>query len=143
MQAPLRPIFERFQNLNLVFLIEDLRRNLAATGNWAAGALLCPVAHGMRDGAMVQRLKYLSQAVDLDAACRCAALELGTQERIIRQFVDLWDSEPATFWLLEELEQIWAERVEDAQFVTEFLGRDDYVMVNDVGEYQLVGSPTL
>lgn len=143
MIAPLREIFERFQNLNLIFLIEDLRRNLAATGNWASSELLCPVAHGMPDGATVERLKYLSQAVNLDAACKYAACEVGAHETTIRHFVDLWDSTPAPMWLLQELEQIWAERVEDADFVTAFLQLDDHVVVHDAGENLLVGSQPL
>jgi hypothetical protein len=33
MSVNTRHIFERFQNLNLAFLLEDLRRNLAAVGS--------------------------------------------------------------------------------------------------------------
>lgn len=141
--SPLRPIFERFQNLNLIFLIQDLRKHLAAAGNWASGELLCPVAHGMPDGTTVKRLKYLSQAIGLDAACRCAAGELGTDELVIRQFVDFWDATPTTAWLLVELEAIWAERMDDADFMTDILHLDESFQVRHAGENHLVGSPPL
>jgi hypothetical protein len=66
-------LFAHFQNLNLLVLIEDLRRGLAASGNWAFDHTLCPVSHGMPDGATVGQLQYLSQAADLETACALAA----------------------------------------------------------------------
>lgn len=141
MHSTISDIFGRFQNLNLVVLIEDLRRNLTAAGNWASGDLLCPVAHGMPDGAAIERLKYLSQAVNLDAACRYAACELGTHDVIVRRFVDQWDATPAAAWLLNELEQIWAERLEDALFMTDLLQLDGGPVVDHAGKKELLGSP--
>jgi hypothetical protein len=49
-----RPIFERFQNLNLIVLIEDLKNDHVAVMGWMSSVLdyygvsshyLCPVAH--------------------------------------------------------------------------------------------------
>lgn len=46
----LKNIFGRFQNLNLLLLIEDLRRGMVARGNWhdLENGNLCPIAHGWR-----------------------------------------------------------------------------------------------
>ena len=114
MRVNLRHIFERFQNLNLAFLIEDLRRNLTTVGNWESSQKLCPVAHGMPDGAAVKQLRYLSQEVDLERACEYAAALVGAERRDVIRFVELWDAEPYGIWLLQELEAIWQERLNDA-----------------------------
>lgn len=114
MTVNLREIFARFQNLNLLILIQDLRRLLVTTGDWESENLLCPVAHGMPDGDTVDRLKYLSQAVNLDRACTFAAAVLGTYGEAVRRFVDLWDSSPYPEWLLGVLEHLWQERLTDA-----------------------------
>src|SRR5437773_1441129 len=78
-------IFARFQNLNLVFLIEDLRRGLTARGSWLEHANLCPVAHGMPDGDTVEHLEYINHARNLDAACTFAARALGARAAFPRQ----------------------------------------------------------
>src|SRR5688500_19599442 len=41
-------IFSRFQNLNLLFLIEDLRRGKVARGEWLRQRTknICPIGHG-------------------------------------------------------------------------------------------------
>lgn len=120
----LRPIFARFQNLNLVFLIEDLRRGLTARGGWLENAHLCPVAHGMPDGDTIEHLEYLNHARNLDAACTFAARVLGARPGEVELFVERWDEAPLAPWLLEELEQIWLERVEDAECMQEVLALD-------------------
>ena len=120
----LRSIFARFQNLNLVFLIEDLRRGLTARGGWLEHANLCPVAHGMPDGDTIQHLEYLNHARNLDAACAFAARVLGARPGEVELFVERWDEAPLAPWLLEELEQIWLERVEDAECMQEVLALD-------------------
>lgn len=114
MRVNLRHIFERFQNLNLVFLIEDLRRNLTAVSNWESSQKLCPVAHGMPDGAAVAQLRYLSQEINLQRACEYAAALVGADPREVFQFVELWDTRPYSVWLLDVLEAIWRERLNDA-----------------------------
>ena len=111
-------VFGQFQNLNLVVLMEDLRRGLIARGNWSSELSLCPVSHGVSDGDTVRLLGYASQAVDLKRACQIAAHDLRTSAFAILQFVELWDS--AWFgheWLLGQLEKIWAERLADADAV--------------------------
>ena len=109
-----RDIFSRFQNLNLLVLIQDLRRRLTTSGDWETDHYLCPVAHGMPDGATVRHLKYLSQSVNLEKACSYAAMTLGAYGEAVRRFVDLWDTYPYPEWLLEVLEHIWLERRQDA-----------------------------
>src|SRR5687767_13408593 len=119
MSVNTRHIFERFQNLNLAFLLEDLRRNLTAVGNWEAAQKLCPVAHGMPDGAAVAQLRYLSQEINLERACEYAAALMGAQGREVFRFVELWDHKPYAEWLLDELDAIWQERLADAVAVQE------------------------
>jgi hypothetical protein len=121
MSVNIRHVFERFQNLNLAFLIEDLRRNLTAVGNWESAQKLCPVAHAMPDGAAVAQLRYLSQEVNLERACAHAARLLGAHPAEVLRFVERWDSAPYAPWLLEKLETIWAERLEDALLMQELL----------------------
>ncbi|MFO0968251.1 MAG: hypothetical protein U0793_22065 [Gemmataceae bacterium] len=116
-----RDIFSRFQNLNLLILIQDLRRRLTTSGDWEMDRFLCPIAHGMPDGATVGRLKYLSQSVNLERACSHAATVLGTHGTAVRRFVDLWDAYPYPEWLLEVLEHIWNERRQDAEAVQQIL----------------------
>jgi hypothetical protein len=121
MSDNVRHIFERFHNLNLAFLIEDLRRNLTAVGNWESAQKLCPVAHAMPDGATVRQLRYLSQEVNLRRACEHAAGFLGARPAEVLTFVERWDAMPFAPWLLHELETIWAERLEDALLMQELL----------------------
>jgi len=120
----LRPIFARFQNLNLVFLIEDLRRGLTARGGWLEHSNLCPVAHGMPDGDTIEYLEYLNHSKNLDAACAFAARALGARPGEVELFVERWDDAQLGPWLLEELERIWQERVEDAEFMQDLLHVD-------------------
>ena len=111
-------VFGKFQNLNLIFLLEDLRRGRIARGNWSNDRWLCPVAHGVTDGDTVRLLSYASQAVDVNRACRIAAENLHTSAFAVQQFVNLWDS--AWFdgdWLLQQIEWIWSERRADAEVV--------------------------
>jgi hypothetical protein len=133
MRVNLRHIFERFQNLNLVFLIEDLRRNLTTVGNWESSQKLCPVAHGMPNGAAVKQLRYLSQEVDLERACEYAAGLVGADGREVIRFVEFWDSEHYALWLLEELEAIWRERVNDAVAVQAVTAPSHFVSLT-IGE---------
>jgi hypothetical protein len=126
----LRPIFARFQNLNLVFLIEDLRRGLTARGGWLEHTHLCPVAHGMPDGDTIEHLEYLNHARNLDAACAFAARVLGARPGEVELFVERWDDARLGPWLLEELERIWNERLEDADFLQDLLHVDAAVDMN-------------
>jgi hypothetical protein len=126
-----RNLFARFQNLNLLFLIHDLRRGLIARGNWLAQDRLCPVAHGMADGAAVEHLEYLNHARNFDVACAFAARELALASDDVSDFVRRWDETPAVGWLLDELEQIWVERLEDAEALQSVLRLDVVVEMGD------------
>lgn len=114
-------LFGRFQNLNLLVLIQSLRRGQAARGDWSASTGLCPVAHGLSEGRLVQEAQFLSQADDLQAACWYTARQLGINPQEVQRFVDWWDSAGANSeeWLLEQLERIWQERLDDALAVQE------------------------
>jgi len=127
-----RNLFARFQNLNLLVLIQDLRRGLIGRGNWLAGARLCPVAHGMADGAAVDHLEYLNYARNLDAACAFAARELGMSDAEVSDFVHCWDEAPAIGWLLDELEQMWEERLQDAEAMQDVLRLDGSRAIGDL-----------
>jgi hypothetical protein len=117
----LQQLFGTFHNLNLVFLMEDLRRGLATRGNWSFAQHLCPLAHGMRDGRVVEELQYLSQAVNLVTACAHAADELGARLDQVHTFIQKWDQGLEPEWLLEKLLLIWYERLEDAEAIQEML----------------------
>ncbi len=117
-----RQVFAHFQNLNLRVLIEDLRRDQVARGNWAFDKDLCPVAHGLPDGQTVGLLRYLSQSADLKRACVRAAENIGAAPQAILRFVTDWDAGGlGPDWLLGHLEQIWIERRDDAEAVQRIL----------------------
>jgi hypothetical protein len=65
-QARIREVFGYFQNLNLLALIQDLRRGQTARGQWASGDWLCPVAHGLPSGRHVREVVGLGQTLGLD-----------------------------------------------------------------------------
>jgi hypothetical protein len=115
-------VFGHFQNLNLIVLLDDLRAERAAQGAWAAGRRLCPVAHGMPAGQVVNDLRFLGQAADLERGCDYAARHLGADPVRVHQFVKLWDSHSyAQDWLLGKLEDLWQERLMDADAVQELI----------------------
>jgi hypothetical protein len=121
-----RGLFSRFENLNLVMLREDLRRGLAARGDWLSSGSLCPLAHGLSDGEVVRQLRCLSQAVSLEEACCKAAAHLGAPAGDVHRFATLWD-DSASFgpdWLFGQLDALWEERLEDADCVQAILVDD-------------------
>jgi hypothetical protein len=118
-----RNLFGRFQNLNLLFLREDVRRGWAARGDWSSSGNLCPLAHGLTCGEVVRQLRWLSQAFNIDVACREAAKHLGALPIDVSRFVTLWDGS-AQFgpeWLARQLDALWAERLADADCVQSVL----------------------
>jgi hypothetical protein len=118
----LQGVFGHFQNLNLLVLLDDLRRERVTHNAWAAGKLLCPIAHGMPFGQLVSDLRYLGQTAKLERACDYAARQLGAEPANVRRFVDLWDSHTfSTNWLLCQLEHVWHERQADADAVQEVI----------------------
>ncbi len=112
-----REVFGHFPNLSLIALIQDLRYGHIAKGDWSSSHSLCPVAHGMVDGEGVNQLSAATQAINLQAACRAAARRLLAQPRSVYDFVRWWDSLGDTARLLGELEQLWADRLADADTV--------------------------
>jgi hypothetical protein len=115
-------VFGYFQNLNLIFLLDDLRIGRIAKGAWTSGKVLCPVAHGMRAGRLVNDLHGLSQSVNLGCACDYAARHLGADPARVSQFIELWDSHQfSSDWLVRQLEDLWHERLADAEAVQDLL----------------------
>ncbi len=116
--ARVHSVFGHFQNLNLLALLQDLRDGRTARQAWQAGSLLCPVAHGLPHGAQVQRLRALGHAADLGAGCDFAARHLGAEPEAVLRFVRSWDDELLSGEaLLSQLEELWAERLADAEAV--------------------------
>src|SRR6476659_1818863 len=110
-------LFSRFENLNLVILREDLRRGLAARGDWMSSGTLCPLAHGLSGGTLVRQLRCVSQAVNLEEACRVAGEHLGAPAAAVYRFVNLWDDSDrfGADELLGQRDLLWQERLEDAE----------------------------
>jgi hypothetical protein len=115
----IQSVFGHFQNLNLLVLIDDLRRDRITRRAWASGRDLCPVAHGMPLGQLVSDLRYFGQIpAKLERACDYAARQLGADPAEVYQFVELWDSNTfSSTWLLWQLKLIWRERRADADAV--------------------------
>ncbi len=114
--ARIHSVFGHFQNLNLLALLQDLREGRTARQAWLAGSLLCPVAHGLPHGAQVQRLRELGQAADLSEGCDFAARHLGADPEAVLRFVRSWDDEVLSGdALLRQLEELWQERLADAE----------------------------
>jgi hypothetical protein len=118
----IREVFAHFQNLNLLVLLQDLRDGRTARRAWSEGMLLCPVAHGLPDGRRVRELNILRQVSDLGHGCDRAARHLGAAPAAVLRFVRSWDDEAlGRDWLLRQLEELWAERLADAEAVQELL----------------------
>jgi hypothetical protein len=117
-----REVFAYFQNLNLLVLLDDLRSNRTARGSWSSGAWLCPVAHGLSAGRQVQELRALGQAAEMGKDCFYAASGLGADPGLVSRFVRSWDEQVlGREQLLKHLEELWQERLEDAQTIQEVL----------------------
>jgi hypothetical protein len=109
-------VFGHFQNLNLLALLHDLRDGRTARRAWLSGSLLCPIAHGVPAGAQVRDLRALGQTADLSGGCQLAARLLGADPGAVLRFVRSWDDGAVSpGWLLRQLEEVWQERLADAQ----------------------------
>ena len=118
----IRDVFGHFQNLNLLALIYDLDQDRTARQAWASGSRLCPVAHGLPAEQQVQQLSVLGQIAGLGQGCDVAARHLGANPRSVERFVRSWDTGTLSrFWLLQQLYELWLERLEDAEAVQEML----------------------
>lgn len=118
----IRDIFSRFQNLNLLTLMNNLRLKRVAFGGWQDDdGTMCPLSHG---------LGYQTQHWQDDLS---KIFSISYSD--IRDFVWLWDApdlilagrtdflrrQKATNLLLRQLETIWQERLEDAEAMQEVL----------------------
>jgi hypothetical protein len=111
-------VFGHFQNLNLLALLHDLRQGRTARQAWWTGSWLCPVAHGLPAGIQVRELSALGQAADLSVGCHFAARHLGAEADAVLRFVRLWDEGAVSNdGLLRQLEEVWAERLADAELL--------------------------
>lgn len=120
--AEIQAVFGHFQNLNLLALLHDLRAGRVVRQAWLSGSLLCPVAHGLPSGSRVCELRALGQAVDLATGCHMAARLLGAEPDGVTRFVNSWDAGVVSDErLLRQLEEIWAERLADAEVVQRLL----------------------
>ena len=130
----IQDVFGRFQNLNLLVLLDDLRRERTTQGAWATGSHLCPVAHGMPVGQVVSDLRYLGQTAELERACDYAARHLGADFCTVCQFVEFWDAAIISpCWLLEQLEALWTERQADADAVQQVIVGPWIISVSEPG----------
>lgn len=120
--AIIRDVFGHFQNLNLLALLRDLQQDRTARQTWASDRLLCPVAHGLPAGDQVQRLSVLGQIAELGQGCDLAARLLGTDPAAVFRFVCSWDTGAISrYWLWQQLNELWQERLADAVAVQELL----------------------
>lgn len=118
----IQAIFGYFENLNLLILLEDLRQSQTARQGWSRGGLLCPIAHGLPTGDQVRELNMLGQTADVSQGCTYAARHLGANPVEVMRFVCSWDDATLTRdWLLCQLEELWYERLENAEAVQEVL----------------------
>lgn len=115
-------MFSKFPNLNLLFLIEDVRSGRAARGMWKSGQDLCPVAHGWRDDWACRVLQTPMMAVQFDADL--GAMFAGLQADEVFTFTSWWDVEQHSTKrkiLLDILEEIYQERLIDANAVQQVI----------------------
>jgi hypothetical protein len=118
----IRDVFGHFQNLNLLALLHDLQQDRTARKSWANGRRLCPIAHGLPAGQQVQRLSVLGQIVELAQGCDVAARLIGAEPIAVFRFVRSWDAEEVSrYWLWQQLNELWQERLADAEAVQELL----------------------
>jgi hypothetical protein len=119
----IREVFGRFHNLNLLGLLHDLRGRRTAREDWStADKLLCPVAHGLASGQQVREINLLGEFANLKKACGYAAQCLGADVGAVTRFVHSWDDRTlSTEVLARHLEDIWHERLADAEAVQQVL----------------------
>jgi hypothetical protein len=122
-------VFGHFHNLNLLALIHDLRNQQTARANWTTNdKILCPVAHGLANGQQVKEVNLLGEFANLQRACTMSANWLGADPGDVLRFVRSWDDYTITTEvLLDHLEQIWHERLADAEAAQAVMnGTDPY-----------------
>jgi hypothetical protein len=125
----IRSVFDYFQNLNLLVLVEDLRQGQTARRAWYTRGQLCPVAHGLPAEQQVREASSADlEPGHLNRACIFAARILGAKPEEVVHFVECWDLDRISDnELREQLEQIWHERLADAELMQEFLADEQEV----------------
>lgn len=125
-----RDIFARFQNVNLLALIEDIRRRNVAREAWHDSHLfdevkgqnhdLCPVAHGFLCG---QDTEDVEDAETFSKSTALAAKIIGVAGEAVFNFVTEWDKnhKGSEEYLLYLLQSIWDERLVDAVATQEMI----------------------
>lgn len=120
--AEIQAVFGHFQNLNLLALLHDLRAGRVVRQAWVSGSLLCPVAHGLPSGSRICELRALGQSADVGTGCHMAARLLGAEPDGVTRFVNSWDAGVVSDeGLLGQLEEMWAERLGDAEVMQTLL----------------------
>lgn len=128
-----RAIFSYFENLNLLILMEDLRASRIARQGWSTGSSLCPIVHGLPNGNQVHELNRLGQTADVSHGCAYAAHFLGANPAAVLRFVCSWDDATLSRdWLLQQLEELWLERLENAEAVQEVMDGESCVCESSV-----------
>jgi hypothetical protein len=113
----IRQVFGAFHNLNLLILRENLHSGRVPRGAWLTGGSLCPIAHGAPNGQCVREMIALGVA-DLPHACNYAAGLVGADPASLLRFVTHWDGDvESNTGLLRQLEELWKERLSDADAV--------------------------
>src|SRR5438128_2444877 len=121
-QPHIRAVFDHFHNLNLLALMEDLRVGRTPRQAWRSGSWLCPIAHGLPAGKEVSQVSALGQIAEHREDCLYAARQLGAAPEAVERFVTIWDDQTLTSdWLLRQLEELWVERLADAEVMEELL----------------------
>jgi hypothetical protein len=126
--SDIRAVFGHFQNLNLLVLLADLGSDHTARRAWSQGTLLCPIARGLPAGEQVQRLNILGQLTNLGHGCDYAARCLGADAAAVLRFVRAWDEQSVSRdWLLQQLDELWQERLADAEVMQAVLHANELV----------------
>ncbi len=133
-KAMIRGIFARFENLNLLFLIEDLRRGLVASDGWIryedGGDFIykvtCPLAHGWKGDIG----NVCDDTCESNHEDRMFCLHAGVTLRTGKAFYNWWDNGSDCYTergelglkqrkaaLIAILGEIYAERLADADAV--------------------------
>jgi hypothetical protein len=133
--STIHEVFGHFQNLNLLGLLHDLRDGRAARQAWLSGNLLCPIAHGLPAGQHVREVACLGQINDLESGCDYAARHLGADPHAVLRFVRSWDEGLiGRDWLTRQLEEMWQERLADAEFWQELLQQESGEVQQEAGD---------
>ena len=129
----IRYIFSRFQNLNLLTLIEDLRRDQVASHGWIMPRplpydVLCPLGHGWVKLVWMSRV---ASAQTYHQRAMASAGFIGRDVEAAQSFIRWWDASQikdtaveSRFRLILILESFFRERLEDADAVQAVISQE-------------------